>query len=210
MTGPAFLLLALTLAAATLDWIAVRHDNRALEYVCKPATLATLTLVALALDPRDPAVRTWFVVALLLSLAGDVLLMLPGDLFAPGLGAFLLAHVAYIVGLVVDGVTPAALLVGLAIVTVVLVTVGPRLVDGVRSKEPVLAGPVTAYMIVISAMVVCAVGTRHPAAILGAGLFYTSDALIGWNRFVRRHEYGDLAIIVTYHLGQILLVLSLA
>jgi uncharacterized membrane protein YhhN len=65
-------------------------------------------------------------------------------------------------------------------------------------------------MVVISAMLVCAVGTRHPAAIIGAGLFYTSDALIGWNRFVREHEYGPLAIIVTYHLGQILLVLSLA
>jgi uncharacterized membrane protein YhhN len=210
VTGPAFLLLAFTLAAATLDWIAVHHDNKALEYVCKPLTLATLTLVALALDPRDPAVRAWFVVALLLSLAGDVLLMLPNDLFAPGLGAFLLAHVAYIVGLIIDGVTPPALLVGLAIVTVVLLTIGWRLVTGVRAAEPALAGPVTAYMVVISAMLVCAVGTRHPAAIIGAGLFYTSDALIGWNRFVRRHEWGDLAIIVTYHLGQILLVLSLA
>jgi uncharacterized membrane protein YhhN len=209
VTGPAFLLLTLTLAAATLDWIAVRHDNRALEYVCKPATLATLTLAALALDPRDPAVRAWFVVALLLSLVGDMLLMLPGDLFAPGLGAFLLAHLAYIVGFVVDGVTPGALLVGLAVVTVVLVAIGWRLVNGVRETEPALAGPVTAYMIVISAMVVCAVGAGHPAAIVGAGLFYTSDALIGWNRFVREHEYGDLAIIVTYHLGQILLVLSL-
>jgi uncharacterized membrane protein YhhN len=210
VTGPAFLLLAFTLAAATLDWIAVHHGNKALEYVCKPLTLATLTLVALALDPRDPAVRAWFVVALLLSLAGDVLLMLPNDLFAPGLGAFLLAHVAYIVGLIIDGVTPPALLVGLAIVTVVLLTIGWRLVTGVRASEPALAGPVTAYMVVISAMLVCAVGTRHPAAIIGAGLFYTSDALIGWNRFVRRHEWGDLAIIVTYHLGQILLVLSLA
>jgi uncharacterized membrane protein YhhN len=209
MTGPAFLLLAFTLAAATLDWMAVRHDNRMLEYACKPATLALLTLVALALDPRDPVVRDWFVAALLLSLAGDVLLMLPGDLFALGLGAFLLAHVAYIVGFGVDGVTPGALLVGIAVVAVVLVGIGPRLVNGVRQTEPALVGPVAAYMIVISAMVVCAVGTRHPAAIIGAGLFYTSDALIGWNRFVREHEYGPLAIIVTYHLGQILLVLSL-
>jgi uncharacterized membrane protein YhhN len=209
VTGPAFLLLTITLVSATLDWIAVRHDNRTLEYVCKPLTLATLTLAALALDPRDPAVRAWFVVALLLSLAGDVLLMLPRDLFAPGLGAFLLAHLAYIVGLVLDGVTPGALLVGLAIVTVVLVAIGSRLVNGVREAEPALAGPVTAYMIVISAMVVCAVGTRHPAAIVGAGLFYTSDALIGWNRFVHRREGRDLAIIVTYHLGQFLLVVSL-
>ena len=47
--------------------------------------------------------RAWFVAALVLSLAGDVFLMLPKDLFVFGLGAFLLGHLAYIVGLHVDG-----------------------------------------------------------------------------------------------------------
>ena len=53
---------------------------------------------ALALDPDDDAVRTWFVAALVLCLIGDVFLMLPQDLFVFGLASFLLGHLAYIVG----------------------------------------------------------------------------------------------------------------
>ena len=40
-------------------------------------------------------------------------------------------------------------------------------------------------------------------------LFYASDALIGWGRFVEARPWGDLAVMVTYHLGQVLLVLFL-
>jgi uncharacterized membrane protein YhhN len=58
-------------------------------------------------------------------------------------------------------------------------------------------------------MVVCAVGTGNPVAIAGAVSFYASDALIGWGRFVRSYGWGRLAVMVTYHVGQVLLVLSL-
>lgn len=209
MTAAAGVLLAITLVAAVVDWIAVHHGHRPVEYVFKPLTLAALTATALALDPADPTVRAWFVVALLLSLTGDVLLMLPGDLFVPGLGTFLLAHVAYAVGLVADGPDPARLLAGVAVVGAAFAVVGTRLLAGIRRTEPAMTPPVMAYMGVISAMVVCAVGTGNARAIIGASLFYASDALIGWGRFVARHDRGRLAVMVTYHLGQVLLVLSL-
>jgi uncharacterized membrane protein YhhN len=209
VTTAAFLLLAVTLAWAVGDWLAVHHGNTRLEYVCKPATMVALAGVAVSLDPRDPVARAWFVVALVLSLAGDVFLMLPGDLFLPGLASFLLAHIAYAVGLAVDGVHPGSLAVGVVVVAAAFGLVGLRLLAGVRAREPALAGPVAGYMAVISLMVVCAIGTRHTLAIVGAALFYASDALIGWNRFVRPVAGGDTTIMVTYHLGQILLVLSL-
>ena len=44
----------------------------------------------------------------MLSLVGDVLLMVPADLFVPGLAAFLAAHVAYVVALWMLGVSGAA------------------------------------------------------------------------------------------------------
>src|SRR4051812_11194553 len=73
------------------DWVAAARKRRALEYVCKPATLAALLVAASALDPAAGADsrRSWFVVALVFCLAGDVLLMLPQDLFVAGLAAFL-------------------------------------------------------------------------------------------------------------------------
>jgi uncharacterized membrane protein YhhN len=209
VTGVTAVLLAITVVSAVINWMAVYYEHRPVEYVFKPLTLVALTATALALDPQDPTVRTWFVVALVLSLAGDVLLMLPGDLFVPGLGSFLLAHVAYVVGLVIAGLEPAGVLAGLVVVAGAFALVGTPLIAGIRRTEPAMAPPVMAYMGVISAMVVCAIGTGHGVAIAGAVLFYASDALIGWGRFVQSYDWGRVAIMVTYHVGQILLVLSL-
>lgn len=211
MTGAAFLLLALTLVVAAGDWHAVFYGNKALEYVCKPLTMVALFAATLALDVDHSAVRTWFLVAIVLCLLGDVFLMLPQDLFVFGLGSFLVGHIAYIVGMHVDGVDASRFLVGAALVLVALVVIGSRVIRGVRSgTEPELTGPVLAYMGVISVMVASAIGTGHVAAILGAVSFYASDALIAWNRFLRETRHARLVIMVTYHLAQIGLVLSLA
>jgi uncharacterized membrane protein YhhN len=144
------------------------------------------------------------------SLAGDVFLMLPQDLFVFGLGSFLLGHLAYIVGMQLDGTERPALLLGIAIVAVAMVLVGRPVIAAVKRKEKALLGPVVVYMLVISAMVASAFGTTRPLAIAGASLFYASDALIAWNRFIDEKSWGRMAIITTYHLGQILLILSLA
>jgi uncharacterized membrane protein YhhN len=78
-----------------------------------------------------------------------------------------------------------------------------------QGDEPAFKGPVVAYMVVISAMVVAAFGTASPIAIVGAVLFYVSDAVLAWNKFVKPFRAGRLAVMVTYHLGQAGLVWSL-
>jgi uncharacterized membrane protein YhhN len=210
VTAASWVFLAITLAVAVVDWYAVATDRRLVEYVAKPATMVALVLAALTLDPTDSGARAWFVVAILLSLVGDVLLMLPRNLFVGGLAAFLLGHVAYVIGLLSLGVTALGLAVGAILVTVAVTTIGLRIVRAVReSDEPELASPVLAYIVVISLMVACAVGTGEPSAIVGSVLFYASDALIAWNRFLGEVPWGRVAIMVTYHLGQIGLVLAL-
>jgi uncharacterized membrane protein YhhN len=211
MTGTAFLVLTIAAAVALADWIAVSAEHRPAEYLAKPLTMVALIGVALALDPHDGTVRALFVAALVLSLAGDVFLMLPRDLFVAGLAAFLLAHVAYVVGLAVDGVDPVLLGLGALLVAAALAVLGRRILRGVRAgPDPSLAGAVGGYMVVISAMVAAAVGTGRPLAVAGAVLFYASDALIAWNRFIGPTSHARVAIMVTYHLGQFGLVLSLA
>lgn len=193
------------------DWVAVAGERRPLEYLAKPGTLALLAGVALALHPAGDLRRTAFVVALVLSLAGDVFLMLPRDLFAGGLASFLLGHVAYAVGLRAGAPSDlvATLLAAIG-VGAVAALIGWRVVRGVREKgHGELVGPVVAYMVVLSAMVVLALGTRSALAGAGAVLFLCSDAVLAWNRFVRPLPRGPLAVIVTYHLAQALLVLSL-
>ena len=211
MTATAFLLLALAAVVACGNWLAVHRHNPPVEYLCKPLTMVLLIGAALALHPQDHAVRTWFVIALVLSLVGDVLLMVPRDLFVFGLGSFFLGHVAYIVGMHIDGIEATRFLVGAVLVMVVLAVVGRAVLQGVRAgPDPALAGPVTAYMGIISVMVASAFGTGHAAAIVGASLFCLSDSLIAWNRFCRPTRGGPVVIMVTYHLAQAALVLSLA
>jgi uncharacterized membrane protein YhhN len=215
VTDAAWLLLALTAAAALVDWVAVAARRVRIEYAAKPLTIAGLVAVALALDPVHTDMRVAFVVALVLSLAGDVFLMLPGERwFVPGLASFLLAHVAYVVGFVLGPGTGSELLVGALIAVAVTVPMGVRLVRAVRRTAAALVTPVTAYVVVIASMVACATGWGNPWAVAGAWLFFVSDALIGETRFVHPNWSGSrrarVAIIVTYHLGQAGLVLSLA
>lgn len=212
MTGAAFLLFTLALVAAFGDWVAVQQEHKLLEYLCKPLTMLLLVGVALTIDTDTDAgaVRMWFVAALLLSLVGDVLLMVPKDLFVFGLAAFLAGHLAYIVGMHVEGVDGARFLIGIVLVMVVLAVLGTLILRQVRAgPDRKLAGPVVAYMFVISAMVASAIGVGGGAVIIGAGLFYISDALIAWNRFVATTRHAGLSIMVTYHLAQAGLVLSL-
>jgi uncharacterized membrane protein YhhN len=204
------MLLGLAAVVAVVDWYAVATHRKPVEYVCKPLTLALLIGVALALQPAYESRRAAFVVALAFSLLGDVFLMLPRDMFAFGLGSFLLGHVAYVVGLRNGPSSTAALIAASIGVVIIAGLVGTRVLRGVmRNGHRELVGPVIAYMAVLAAMFVTALATLNPLAGLGAGLFFCSDAVLSWNRFVRALRWGPLAVIVTYHLGQALLVLSL-
>jgi uncharacterized membrane protein YhhN len=210
MTAGAWALLGVAGVLAVANWLAVALERKALEYVCKPGTLAALIGVALVLDPTHGDTRAWFVGALVLSLAGDVFLMLPSDRFVAGLAAFLLAHVAYVVGLTRHGGSALAVAVAAIPVVIVAGVLGARFLRAARAAgHDELVGPLVAYMAVIAAMVACALASGVVLAGVGAVLFMASDALIAETRFVRSRRLAPVAIMVTYHLGQAGLTLSL-
>ena len=210
MTASAWVLVGMVGLLAVTDWYAVATQRRTLEHVAKPATLAGLVVAALVLQPVDDAMRAWFVAALLASLLGDVLLMLPREaLFVGGLASFLVAHVCYLLGFVAGGVDRRTVLLGALVVAVAAAVVAPPVLRGARRTDPDLVLPVTAYLVVISAMVAFAVGTSVWIAAVGAGLFFLSDLAIGWSRFVADFPRSQLVVMTTYHLAQILLVVSL-
>jgi uncharacterized membrane protein YhhN len=217
-----WLLLAVGGAAAVVDWWAVARHNRGLEYLAKPAVMVAL-VVAAALIPDGSTDladrRQWFVCALILCLVGDICLMAPRDLFIPGLLAFLGGHVLFIVGLLQPpdppGTPPFAFsATGLALAAVVVMVVeavpGAMVVHSLSTTgQAPLIGPVCVYMAAIGTMVVLAVNVGIVVAALGAVAFLASDTLLALDRFVRPLPGGKLAVHVTYHCAQILLVLSL-
>ena len=209
MSVTAAAVLAVTGVAAVGCWFSVVRSLPAVEYATKPAVMLGLIVVALALDPASATQRAFFVAALALGLASDVFLMLPRDLFLPGLVAALVEHVLYIAGFVAR---PANVLWLAAAAVIALGSVAaflPPIVRALRRRRPSLVGPVLVYVAVFVVVVVRAGATGSAVALAGALLFFYSDAILAWNRFVRPVRFGRVVNLVPYHVGQAVLVLSL-
>lgn len=208
-------LLGLAAAFAVGDWIAVAIGSARLEYVCKPAATVALVGVATTLDAAHGDTRAWFVAALLLCLAGDVFLMLPAgpdgsDRFVPGLGSFLLAQVMFTVGFSLRGGSTGEYVLGGALVAVAAAPLAVRFIRALlRAGHANLVGPVVAYLFAIAAMATAAIGGANAWGIVGAVLFLASDSLIAETKFVSDRRGFPVAIMVTYHLALVGLVLSL-
>lgn len=214
MTPLAWVLLGLAAFAAAIDWAAVAGAKIAVERVAKPAVLVLLLAAAIVLEPVDPAVRPWLLLALAASLVGDVLLLPPGR-FTGGLVAFLVAQLAYLMAfLQLPGNTVLAV-VGVGLAFALVAFVGRSIVEGARPSG--LALPVAVYLAAICLMAISGTRTGIPAVALGAWVFVASDATLGWDRFAapepgsaRVASLRRLAVMVTYHAGQALLVIGLA
>lgn len=210
MTGSAWVFVGVFAVAAGANWWSRWTGDRRTELWSKPLALIALIGVAVTLDPADPAVRAWFVAALALSLAGDVFLLGGDRRFMQGLAAFLLAHIAYTVGLVMaPDWSWNAFGVAVALMIALAGLVGLPIVRSARGSDPALGPAVAAYLVAISLMFCAAAATGNWWAIIGAGLFVASDSVLGWRQFVADARWMPLAVMVTYHLGQAGLVASL-
>lgn len=188
------------IAFAIIDWIAVARAIKPLEYLAKPATLALLLLWA----ATGPNASWYLLAALALCLLGDVYLMLPVDLFAAGLGAFLLGHVFYIADF---EVTLLSRTIWFVLVLAATIPLALRIIRAI--PQPPLRIAVGVYMATIALMVGSAIASWELTAVAGALLFMASDAMIALDRFVAPFAWARLAVVVTYHLGQFGLVAAL-
>lgn len=207
MTPAAWLAFALAAVAGLTDWWSVARDRREVEAIAKPAVLVALIAAATSLTPADPAVRTAMVVGLTLGLIGDVLLFY--DQFLAGAAAFLVGHLAYLVAFLLTPLQLPYLIGGAVLLGVLVGTVAGPIVRGARERSTTLGTVVTCYLVVIGAVLVFGVGTGNLWVIAGVILFAASDALLAYGRFVRDAPGGRVAVHVTYHVAQALLVASL-
>ncbi|GAA1243027.1 lysoplasmalogenase [Oryzihumus leptocrescens] len=201
--------LAVALAAtALLDWHAVCRDHRRVERVAKPLVMVLLGALALALGAGGTGTG-WLLAAIALGCVGDVFLLGDGEpRFLAGLTAFLLGHLAYVVAFVSLGFDPRWALAGAAVVLLDLASAGRGILVSAARQDRTLGGAVAAYMLVIAAMTVTAWGTGRPLVALGAVVFVASDTVLALDRFVRPRPGSRVLVMVTYHVGQVLMVLG--
>jgi uncharacterized membrane protein YhhN len=197
---------------AVADWVVIWRGDHRRRPVTK--TLATVALVAIAAVAGDMegGARAALVVAVVLCLAGDVFLLRDDDTsFLAGLGSFALGHGAYVVTAVLIGVDWPRLAWAFPFLAAVLgVQAVTQMLPGAkRQGGNAMMLAVAIYSGIISAMVITATGTSSWVAAVGAMLFATSDSIIGYTRFVKPLGRADAPIMVTYHAGQVLLILGL-
>jgi uncharacterized membrane protein YhhN len=215
-----FALFFLAMGIALIDWIAVARGAHRVELFAKPGALLVL-IIWLAFNNGLSLPLLWFWLGLVFSLAGDICLLPQVQRFLPGLTAFLFGLVCYVIGF--NQSPPPFTLLALAVALLVLLTsaqIYRRVVAGLRAQRRAsLTAPILAYALVISLMLFSAIVTllrpdwRHTDSLLAAGgaaLFYSSDAILSWNKFVAPIRHGRLINMITYHLGQFLIILAAA
>jgi len=211
------MLLIAALGFAALEALALWKKWTRLEYLAKPAVMIVLLLWLWTTTGLGGA-ALWFGLGILLSLTGDILLMISLDrLFLAGLIAFLLAHLAYLIGfnIPIPEISAwgfvLAIIVGLGGVRVMRRIVAPLTSSGqARMRMPIIIYSAVISLMLLSAMMKMTEITwnANAAALVGVGafLFYISDIILAWNKFVAPIQNGRIYNIGAYHLGQIILI----
>jgi uncharacterized membrane protein YhhN len=193
------------LAIAAAPWAL---DLSVLAFVFKPLTTVLIIVLAWPRGADKPAARRALRLGLLLSLLGDIALLWPREGFLPGLVAFLLAHVAYIVAFTREHrflARPVAL-AGYALAAgAILALLWPSIPPGLRV-------PVACYVLALTAMAaqtaVVGLAThgderrRGRLLMLGGALFMASDSLLATNKFALPLPAANLWILGTYWAAQ--------
>lgn len=135
---------------------------------------------------------------------GDALLLDKQRWLLHGLGAFLVGHLAFGVGLAA-GPPPVGLVLAVAAGVVVALIALRR---GLRGR---LAVAVPVYAVVLGVMVVAA-STRGAVGLAGGLLFLVSDAWLGWTLFGGhgrpRRRIDDVAVMATYVAALVVLAIA--
>jgi uncharacterized membrane protein YhhN len=209
---PAFILSA-ALAVLSPSWAL---DRPALAWVFKPLATALVIAFAWRRGGRGSLQRRAILAGLALSWLGDVALLWPRQGFVPGLVAFLLAHLAYLLAFT-RGARFAAWWPAFAAYAVVAGGILVLLWPGVPAP---LRGAVLAYVASLASMAAQAAvrwrvlreSNEAPwarSAAIGGALFVFSDAMLAADRFAQPLPAASLLVLPAYWAAQWLIARSL-
>ncbi|TYS67627.1 lysoplasmalogenase [Sutcliffiella horikoshii] len=206
-----FSLSILTMFLGSLYLLAVEKQDKSWVYILKPGTMVIIILIAiLGLGESSSTYGWWILAGLLFSILGDIFLMLPKDRFVYGLGSFLVGHVCYVVGFsYFPGGGAVNLWISGALFLVAILYLLKLSKGVVNSGGIVLFLAVTAYVAIITSMVWAAFYSQQPLIIAGAILFFFSDAILAWDRFIGKLTYRNYLVMIPYYLAQYLFAISL-
>lgn len=186
------------------------------RYFTKPAVLTVLILFFLRNSGHLYVfTRSFTLLALVLSLLGDILLMFESRssyFFMAGLGSFLLAHCGYVLVFVKKRNPNTRLSIFTMLLTIYICTLFLLIKDGLGQ----MLIPVILYVLAIGSMAISAYARKGRVmddsfyfVLIGAILFVISDSLIAIDRFYAAVPLQNVSIMLTYGMAQLLIVLGI-
>ena len=209
------------IVAATAVFLAVHLVFERKKYMGKSGTAAAVSKIFPTAGFITAAFLTnahltlggpYLIGALAFCAAGDLLLV-SADLkmFRAGLAAFLFAHIAYCLFFWKIGLDTHTLRAAAPVLAAVGALILWRLLP--HATKP-MRGPVTAYVIVICAMVALSVGVWGSGKTIlysaAAVIFMVSDLFVARDRFVTKSFYNRLISLPLYYGAQLLFIFSAA
>lgn len=214
-------ILLLFFVVSLAELVAVALGMEKLQWVFKPLIMIVLGVYYYT-QSNNAQISKAVVAAIIFSWVGDVSLMFQSNgevYFIIGLGAFLVAHVFYVLAYHqhIDK-TEGAGLHGIQKFrfSLPIVLAGTGLITILYAHLGNLKIPVTLYAIVLMVMTLQALfryGYTHTISFwfvfVGALLFMISDSMIAVNKFLSSFELAGLSIMATYILAQFLIIKGL-
>ncbi len=203
-----------------VNWIAIWRGNLKAYYTTKPFVLLGLILYFLLQGALSSA-RLPFLLGLICSLVGDIFLIPRGTRwFIAGMGAFSLAQLFFIWGFNVSLPSIPVLIIGIMafLAGTLLLHLAIDRFAAVSQVKKSLLPYMKVYGFLVLTMAISAVlclarpGWSDLAALLagtGGILFFVSDAMIGLDKLDKRLPKYKFWIILSYHLGQFLIVAAI-
>jgi uncharacterized membrane protein YhhN len=187
-----------------------------IHFIAKPLILLSLIFFFINHGKHlSLKTKTITLLALLFSLAGDVLLMFTdksASFFLSGLVAFLLAHIMYIKVFFDKKNLKQTSLIFIIVLLIYAIGIFYLLKDGLGD----MLIPVIVYMIVILSMVFIASMRKdnvsnqsYNLVFLGAIFFVLSDSFLAINKFYQPIPLSKIIIMSTYSIAQYLIILGL-
>ncbi len=209
------------LIAILTDILFILENNQELRFYSKPLIILSLGLYFFQISRAvfNTLLARATLSALIFSWLGDILLLWD-SLFIYGLGAFLVAHVCYIIAFKVAQKAPESLFhhnfIKTFFINLPIYFVAAFLYYLINSNLGGYKLPVIVYTIVIVSMLTTArerFGKCNPASFwqvfIGASLFFISDSVIAIDRFYFSFPEAKVIIMGTYATGQLLIVMGI-
>jgi uncharacterized membrane protein YhhN len=207
-------ILLLSLSAFFFAFLCIRakYVNSPFQlYLFKPLATVVIIVIALTAGWSSETCYWYFILAgLLLSLSGDIFLMLPNDKFIEGLLSFLLAHLLFITAFISSAGIGLTLWLIIILCSLAIILSSVLLPYAGKIKIPVLL-----YILVILMMAWQAwerwIKLNETGALLagiGASLFLLSDWTLAYDKFKKAIKNADFIILSTYYLAIWFIALS--